>query len=307
LLDHQHLIAKALSVELAQIGVVLAFDDEGASHTVGDVQGRGAVFMSMIPVRPWRLSHLVLFIFINLVLFIFISKPKAIGIGPNLILRPHVGLDLLLIHRPQLHVLRKRRRSPLIRGSRIVLFDQALLVLAPVGRKVIPHGRRAILFARAENPRERFIDEDLGRSDDLMVRASQCGPHEEEHIVTGGAGRRMGPVEVEVRRARSVQAVWIRVTLRAGIELLTLGVDFVAACRIRRIARGLIERVRKRLRVHLVQKLDFDQVSDFRTKRGSWDRLAFGEGIFGARLRRVAQVAAGEIPEILRRTTVIAC
>ena len=104
MLDHQHLIAEALAVELAQIGVVLAFDDEGANHTVGDVQGHGAVFMSMIPVRPWRLSHLGLFIFINLSFFIFISKPKAIGIDPNLILRPHVVRDLLLIHRPQLHV-----------------------------------------------------------------------------------------------------------------------------------------------------------------------------------------------------------
>ena len=137
------------------------------------------------------------------------AKSKAIRIGPDLILRPHVvAVDLLRIHGPQLQPCGSGPGFPRYGVVAVVLLEQALLILAPFVGQLRPLGWRAILFAGAENLVEHLVDECVIRLDGLAVGpAAQCGPHEEQDVVAGGVGRRMGAVEVEIRRARSVQAV----------------------------------------------------------------------------------------------------
>ena len=61
MLDDKHLlliIPRGIGfVEVSQSSVIVAFNDECAHHSVGNIQSRGTMLVGVIPVSAGRLSH----------------------------------------------------------------------------------------------------------------------------------------------------------------------------------------------------------------------------------------------------------
>ena len=206
------------SVELVELVVIRrALDDEGADHSVGDVDRGRAVLVRVIPVRAGRLTHLQR----------AGRRRVAAGVGRELI-TVRVGADIVLrplarscatfsllarsLRAEQAH-LRRRPGAGLRPGPErgAAGIGRAVPVLRPLGERIGRQVRRAFGEERVE-----LLLVGVRPDRRPVVRVARRGPHLEQDVVGRAVGIGMRPVEMDVSGARSVEAV--RVLVRARID-----------------------------------------------------------------------------------------
>ena len=217
-------------VELVVVG--RALDDEHAGHAVRDIDCRRAVLVRVIPVRAGGLAHLDR-AGRDRLRRILLRNLEAVGIRPDVELRPEAHPELILCHRPQ----RLQVRVVFVMG-----LQQQRLLAGPglrVGRaaarrigarRIIPRPERC--FAPGERPFERRValqlvvaglEEIVERFRQGLVGDRRLAIHDrrrpdfEKDIVAGPVRIGVRAVEVDVAGARSVEAIGEHIVGRGRI------------------------------------------------------------------------------------------
>ena len=239
----------------------------------------------MVPVRPRRLPHLHL-------CWVISGNPEAIRKVTDVVLGPHAVCDLRLVDRRELHVFGQdgrpalRRRLSFIGRCIVVICDPLLLQSLPRARHIGPIQGCAVFFARREEIVYRFL---------TVRRQSSLGrTNKEKHVIAGGIGSGMRPMEMHVYGAGAMQAIRHCVSTKVSRLSARTGKGNVTA------AVATVKRVDEMLSIDQVLKLYLDQVAHPGPKCRARNRITLGKKrVFRNRLQ---QTASMKIPHVLSGT-----
>ena len=263
LLKDENLLEIAIrreAIELSQIIVIRPFNDEHSRQSVEHVQGRGAVLVGVIPMRPRRLS-------------------RRVGASFRGILRQHE-----VIRECADEVLRPRAaRDPVLVRFQQIGRQQLFLFIPVIGRQV------------AECGWDRLFEDLIKDLRPLRLRRSVLvGNDLHEDVVAEAVGAGVRPVKVEICRAGAVKAIRKLIGIGVDGDRISLGVDGEGLITIVSVIG-----VGEILLVHLIEEHDLHDVAHPRAKRrpgGEVARCRRGGKLELARI--VGELPALEIAEM---------